>query len=109
MKIKDIEELNEKERRNGLNCPLSCQQVGIWINTATTFASTIAWLIIPLAKEIFKESGEDNSDILYPDAVFFFLNCLIFAISACLTSYLAYDTTTAIPTDILVLKQREVK
>ena len=43
---------NEKERMGGFDCPLSCQQVGIWINTATTLASTIAWLIIPMAREL---------------------------------------------------------
>ena len=50
-----------RERRNGLDCPFSCQQVGIWINTATTIASTVAWLFIPIAKDIFDTDHDDDT------------------------------------------------
>ena len=43
------------------------------------------------------------------DAIFFCILCFIFIISLAITVYLAYDTTHTTPTDILVLKQRELK
>ena len=63
---------------------------------------TIAWTIIPLIKEIFMEG--DGIDIAVGDAIIFCLLLLIFTISLLFTVYLAYDTTNAVPTDILVLK-----
>ena len=81
---------------------MSCQQVGIWTNTATTLASTIAWAIVPLANEVFEADEEVSAVIMV---------CLttVLAISFAVTARYAYLCTVAIPTDILVSKQREVK
>ena len=57
---------------------------------------------MPLIKEIFMEG--DGIDVAVGDALIFCLLLLVFTMSLILTIYLAYDTTNAIPTDILVLK-----
>ena len=63
---------------------------------------TITWIILPLIKEIFVEG--DGIDVAVGDALVFCLLLLIFIFSLSCTIYLAYDTTNAVPTDVLVLK-----
>ena len=91
---------NKNERTNGFKCPLSCQQVGIWINCATSIASSVAWLMIPLAKDIFKE---DDSLHGFHAAVFILI-LIAYAMSSIFTAVLAYKCTAAIPTDVLISK-----
>ena len=68
---------------------------------------TIAWIILPLIKDIFMEG--DGIDVAVVDALIFALLLLVFTASLLFTIYLAYDTTNSVPTDILVLRQRELK
>ena len=105
---------NDKERRGGFDCPLSCQQVGIWINTATTLASTIAWLIVPMARELqevarIEESDKGTSMVTYLEIIILIFLSAVFFVNLIMTVILAYICTAAIPTDILVSKQRELK
>ena len=51
----------------------------------------------------------DGIDVAVVDALIFALLLLVFTASLLFTIYLAYDTTNSVPTDILVLRQRELK
>ena len=97
-------ETSPKERRNGFECPLSCQQVGIWINTATTLGTTIAWLIVPAVKEIMQHAEDDLVVRASIHGVVSGLLMLLFLVSLVLTVRLAYICTATSPTDILVHK-----
>ena len=92
-------------RKSGFKCPLSCQQVGIWINTATTILSTVACLII-LISAISKDIDDSNGHkaISYIEALIMSFLATIFLISLGITVYLAYKCSVANTTDVLVIK-----
>ena len=94
-------------RKSGFKCPLSCQQVGIWINTATTILSTIACLIIPLISAISEDIDDSNGHkvVSYIEALIMSFLTTIFMISLGITIYLAYKCSVANTTDVVVIKQ----
>ena len=98
---------NKNERTNGIKCPLSCQQVGIWINTATTIASSVAWLMIPLAEDIFREGDKRTQD--YVNIIIFVTLIAAFVIGFIFMTILGIKCTLANPTDLLIQKQRLFK
>lgn len=105
----DISKLprNEKERLNGFQCPLGCQQVGCWINCATTLTLTIALCGGRIGEAVFARHDGGAGDSIH--AVVFCLLLLAFVLSAILTVKWAYRCTKAVPTDYLIRKQRDMK
>ena len=93
-------------RKSGFRCPLSCQQVGIWINTGTTILSTVACLII-LISAISEDIDDSNGHkvIPYIEALIMAFLTTIFVISLGITIYLAYKCSVANTTDVVVIKQ----
>ena len=67
--------------------------------------TTLVWIIIPLAKDNF---GGDNEVNTFSSIVLVSLT-LSFFIGLIFTIRLAYICTIAVPTDILVVKQREMR
>ena len=105
--------INPREKSHGFRCPLSCQQVGIWINTATTVASTVAWLVVPIFKYLKEQRNNESGPAQLSDGSIYFnlvltsALLLIFSLSTVLTVRFAYICTGTSPTDILVVRQRE--
>ena len=91
----------------------------IWLNTLTTVLSTFFWLIPAIAKDTFRLGIHENtaeasdigteSDVKTFSATFLILLTLIFCLSLAYTAYYAYKCTAEVPTDTLVLKQRDMK
>ena len=78
--------------------------MSIWINTFTTLATTLVWIIIPLAKDNF--GGDD--EVKWFSSIVLVTLSLVFFFGLIFTIRLAYLCTIAVPTDILVVKQREM-
>ena len=102
----DISKLatNEKERRHGFECPLSFQQLFTWVNTATTVASAVAWLVLPILSETSRLSDVEESSVAAIHGATCSILIIAFIVSLFMTVKLAYICTAAIPTDILCLK-----
>ena len=71
----------------------------------TTIFTTIAWLIVPLIREIAEKIDESNVDkeVSYIEAIILSLLTGTFVISLIFTVYLAYTCSVANTTDVVVL------
>ena len=94
-------QLNDSERTHGIQCPLSFQQVSVWIYMTCTLLTTSVLIYPALVRYILESSS--NVFVMLTGITFFFLS---FLLCTFVTVYYGWIVTLSVPTDPIVIKQR---